>query len=202
MKKAIIAGAASAVLAAMPVMGAFAVRNGETITDTLNLEITNTCALTIADTGRTADTSKIADGAWAAADSNGNATFSGTVVAGQSYESFATTNFKVVCNDNDGYKVTVATTGFTAEGVTSATYPWAYAAGGLTTGNVSSWTIASTGNGQTLNADQGDKNVVATRTNALSNAGETFAVTYSAKTADNQPAGEYTASAAYTFAQL
>lgn len=202
MKKAIIAGAASAVLAAMPVMGAFAVSNGETITDTLNLSITNTCALTIADSGRTADQTKIANGAWAAADSNGNATFSGTVVAGQSYESFATTNFKVVCNDNDGYKVTVATTGFTAEGVTSATYPWAYAAGGLTTGNVSSWTIASTGNGQTLNADNGDKNIVATRTNALSTAGETFAVTYSAKTADNQPAGAYQATAAYTFAQL
>ena len=202
MKKAIIAGAASAVLAAMPVMGAFAVSNGETITDTLNLEIENTCAMTISSTGRTADTNVITGGSWGNADASGNAAFTGTVLAGQEYASFASTDFQIICNDNDGYSVTVATTGFEANGVTAATYPWNYNAGGLATGSVSSWTIASTGNGQTLTANSGDKNVVATRSNALTTAGETFTVTYSAKTASNQPAGVYTATAAYTFAQL
>lgn len=203
MKKSIIAaGAASAVLAAMPVLGVFAVAHGETITDTIDLEIENTCAMTISSTGRSADTSVIADGAWGSADTDGNATFTGTVVAGQTYASFASTDFQIICNDNDGYQVTVATTGFTASGVTEGTYPWAYNAGGLATGDVSSWTIASTGNGQTLTANSGDKNIVATRSNALTTSGETFAVTYSAKTKNNQPAGEYEATATYTFAQL
>jgi|GEM_PF-1430679 len=202
MKKALIAGAASLAIAAMPVVGVFAVGNDGTITDTLELEIENTCAMTIADAERTADTAKIADGAWGVADAGENATFTGTVIAGQEYVDFATTNFQIVCNDNDGYKVTVATTGFEATGVDSATYPWGYNAGQLATGEDSSWTIKSTGNAQTLTANSGDKNVVATRGNALTTAGESFAVSYSAKVASDQPAGVYTATAAYTFAQL
>lgn len=202
MKKLAIAGA-SVALAAMPVVSTFAVTNGQTITDTLDLTIENTCAMTVANGGRTAAASVIANGAWGDADATGNATFTGTVVNNHLYTEFASTAFTLFCNDKDGYQVTVSASDFEKEGITStADYKWPYTKGSTGTAatlssSASQWTLSSDGEGADLAND-----VIAKRTTSLPVGGTIATVKYSAFVDSGQPAETYEAKAVYTFAQL
>ena len=134
MKKAIIAAGASAVLAAMPVVGVFATEpiNGSPILDEFSITVADACTfsrketttnevndlghpagdttgMTVSGTGWTegtvAGTSTI-NGAAVTAGSDKD-TFAATVVAGNTYSGFAKSAFNVTCNNAiGGYKVT------------------------------------------------------------------------------------------------
>lgn len=97
MKKKLIAGAASVALAAMPVVGVFAA-DVTTSTDTLEIKVDPTCSFTTGNQGET-QTSQ---------------TFTDTVLNGKkaafkvSGSAKTVHKFNVVCNDNDGWKVTAA----------------------------------------------------------------------------------------------
>lgn len=214
MKKAIIAGAASAVLAAMPVVGVFAVgaSDGNSVyTDTLILTIDNACTF-----ARGATTNGHADGFGSWGDGTGTPaptagqaghvdTLSATVINGTIYDgesgngaALGTSTFVVNCNNQAGYDVTVATTGFTANTAANSTgaYAWGYSAGGtIANADNSSWTIASSHAGAALGT-----NKVAKAEAPVSD--DNFTVTYKAAVDATQPADTYTASAEYTFAQL
>ena len=192
MKKAIIAGAASAVLAAMPVLGVFAdgaTTGSSSYTDTIHVNINKSCTF-----AREAYTSggvegnashKNNGGTWG----NAAATYDTltATVTNSSLTTLGSSQFKVVCNNTAGYRITVETTGLTSSGNTipnNTTY----------SNSVSGWSpvYGSTKlvNGSTL------KTVEATTDN------DTFEVSYSVGVSATQQAGEYEGSATYTFAQL
>ena len=201
MKKSIIAaGAASAVLAAMPIAGVFAVD----FTDTLNLTIDNVCTFTRQTVAHTDGV-----GAWGndgkeettndAADTLYATVTNGTVYDGETGNSgvLGSSAFNVTCNNNKGYSVAVNASALTATGVSTTDFAWPYAAGGTLTTNTdaSSWTISSNGEGAAMNTG-----TVATK-GAPTN-GTNFTVTYKAFVDSTQPAGTYTATAEYTMTQL
>ncbi len=208
MKKAIIAGAASAVLATMPVAASFAVGNGGNLVDTLKLNITETCTFTRDTTtphGVGTDGAAAVAGSWGT-EANAD-TFTKTVTHG-SYADLANSSFNISCNDPDGYQVTVGTTGFTATTVTDSEHVWNYSNGGAidTTGQ-SMWFLSVTG------TDTDDSSTIGTNlssniiTKRLASAtpkdnNDSFKITYGAFVDSKQPAGNYTATATYTFAQL
>lgn len=97
MKKMLIAtGVASLAVAAMPVVGVFADVTGST--DTLEIKVNPTCSFTTGNQGETTAAQ----------------TFTDTVLNGQKAafkvgeNAKSTHKFNVVCNDNDGWKVTAA----------------------------------------------------------------------------------------------
>ncbi|MBQ3445188.1 hypothetical protein IJH23_00065 [Candidatus Saccharibacteria bacterium] len=98
MKKMLIAtGVASLAVAAMPVVGVFAA-DVTGSTDTLEIKVNPTCSFTTGNQGETTEsqtfTDTVLNGKKAAFKVGGNAK--------------ATHKFNVVCNDNDGWKVTAA----------------------------------------------------------------------------------------------
>ncbi len=109
MKKSIIAaGAASAVLAAMPVLGVFA--DGETtknsVTDVLSVKLNDSCSLSA-----TAGTNGVVTPATAntiSALQNYTATYYGTTADALSngqYKDYTATAIKVICNNQNGWMV-------------------------------------------------------------------------------------------------
>ena len=195
MKKALIAGAASVALAAMPIAGVFAADTTTVKEDTLTLSIAEVCTFTRNATAHGTGADNPTGGAWGAS----NNTYSASVAINTSYAALATSSFDIACNDPDGYQVTVGTTGFTATGVSGDDYAWAYAAGGsLSTDGQSMWTLDSgSAAGKNL-----ANNIVLKRTAMPAGGTDSFTVTYGAYVDNNQPAGTYTATASYTFAQL
>ena len=199
MKKSILAVAGVAAFAgiAMPVAGAFALdHNNIERSDMIQLTIEDNCAFIHKANGQTAATTVISDGAWK------NDVFSGTVANGQTYSSFATSTYNVVCNNQDGYQVTAAAEALTDDDNTDAE-GWAYNKSGLTLNandkdeDASVWTFTTDGVG----ADQeGDNNIVLKEEGAT--ASTDVVITYSAKVSSTQEAGQYKATATYTFAQL
>ena len=173
MKKSIIAaGAASAVLAAMPVVGVFAdpapVTLGTPVVDTLSVNLAEVCTLSRGTYGTensqhpAGTTATWTTGTVTSEDSSAETvqiagvnvplgvsrdTASSDIVAGHYYNNFAQSAFNVVCNNaTAGYNVTVATSAFT--GVNGAD-AWNYSNGGAnysgTDGEAttSSWTLDS-----------------------------------------------------------
>lgn len=212
-KKMIAAGAASLALAAMPVVGVFAangsVNNNGVLTDKLVLTIADNCAFsrgTVASASNkhtvNTETDPIPDvsvtgGGWSTDGSNTDMDiFTAAVLNGQSYTAMATSNFKVVCNNINGYQVTVNPSAFTTSDISNAA-TWNYNAGGYATGDVSSWYITSNGEGQDMT---GDNRTVATKSSATN--GSDITVTYNVKVSTTQQAATYNATAAYTFAEL
>ena len=217
MIKAIIAAGASAVLAAMPVVGVFAVTNhinGSPIVDTLTVNLSEVCTLSRkvadADAGHPAGTSSATNTGWTEGTATADAviagvtmvggedqdTFAATIIAGNTYDAIAKSAFNVTCNDvNGGYKVTVATSGFT--GVENAA-TWNYNAGGY----------ANSGSSWTLDSSNADKNLAQNivwqkaQTNAITFNSDDFTITYGVKADIAQEQGSYTANAVYTLADL
>ena len=214
MKKTLItAGAASLALAAMPVMGVFAtngsVDNNGTLTDTLVLTIGDNCKFsrgTVADASskhtvkstEPAPDTTITNGGWTTDGTNTDKdVFTAAVMNGESYTGIATSNFKVVCNNLNGYQVTVAPTDFSTSNISGAA-TWSYSTTGTyAAGDVSSWYITSDGEGQAMT---GNSPKVATKSTAT--AGSDITVTYNVKVSSTQQAATYSADAVYTFAKL
>ena len=125
MKKAIIAGAASAVLAAMPVVGVFAApgTNPAVHTDILRITIDNVCSFGYDSNGQTADGdievtgvthTPTTEGVWT---SSTNAetgaktdTLSVKMLNGTANGNIGTTTLGIYCNNHNGYKITSAFT--------------------------------------------------------------------------------------------
>ena len=192
MKTAIIAGAASVVLAAMPVMGVFAeggaTTGSSTYTDNLSVKIDTACtfARQAYSTGGVENntTHKNDQGTWA------TDTLSATVT-NSSLTSLGSSNFKVVCNNTDGYTITVATTGLTSGDNTipnNDTY----------TNAVSGWSPVYSGTKLVGNTETPATVKTVEATTDI----DTFEVSYSVGVSSTQQAGTYSGSATYTFAQL
>ena len=187
MKKIAIAGA-SVALAAMPMAGVFAVD----WTDQFTTNIQDACTVVRATTAHPSGEAS----SWTtdSQDATKDTFAIGAVTNGQTKADFAHSSFKVSCNKDKGYTLSVGTAGFTRTeaaptGVTVDT--WAYNAGGLAD-NGSSWTLAATGDvtGQNLAS-----NIISQT--ARSTVDE-IEVSYSLKVGATQQPGNYTASAAYT----
>ena len=198
MKKSIIAaGAASVALAAMPIVGAFATYTGS-YTDVIQTTIGETCTFSRGTIASAAATHPIvATESWAAdTPTAGTDTMSAvTLNPGAAVETkIGSSNFKVICNANVGYKVTVAASGLALPSTSTQNHPWVYKYDGAVSDAASYWRIAvPTGEGQALAT-----NVISTK--ASSTDGTDITVEYYAWAQSGQDAGTYSATAAYTFA--
>lgn len=196
MKKAIIAGAASAVLAAMPVLGAFAA-DVTTQTDMIVVTIDPVCTIKADSVTHAAGTSNV--GTWS------GDTLSGKMTNGSNSDNYGATSMTIVCNDHDGWEVTAKTANLTGAATTGAeTIAWA--ADHSATKSGVSWTVSQAdGTGLTVaNGKQGsvDGASVAKLTQATDNTGKTFTVTYGVGISESQAADTYTGSILYTLANL
>ncbi|MBQ3348586.1 hypothetical protein IJG90_03670 [Candidatus Saccharibacteria bacterium] len=192
MKKAIIAGAASAVLAAMPVVGVFAAQQA-TVTDTINLTVSKTCMME-------------------ASSATGSYNL-GTSTVAHEYAAVTGTPMTITCNAQAGWTITATANSLTASG-TDQTIPFgAYATDGESVWSVS---LAKSGN-DTANATiaTGFDNYSAASAaetvvvSANGNTGEKAAVSgliitpsYKAFGAAHQAAGTYSGTIVYTFNDL
>lgn len=193
MKKSIIAaGAASVALAAMPVVGAFAAFTGGPFTDVIQTTIGETCTFARGATAHGAGETWTTDTTVTTKDTLSAVTI--TPAAGEA--TLGTSNFRVVCNDTDGYKVTVGTNPLALPTGTTQVHTWAYNAGAAPSSPTASyWRIGSTGDGVDLS-----NNIVSTKASAED--GKDFTVTYYAYAITGQDAGTYSAEVTYTAAQL
>ena len=193
MKKALIAGAASAVLAAMPVAGVFAVGNGETITDNFQVTIERTCAMTRKSSAEHTD--GYDDTEWTTSGTTDTMNIN-TITSGAVY-SLGSSTFNVICNGTNGYNVKSVITNFTnAAGDEIALGNTALGDTAPTTASV--WTVH---NGTSLITNNG-ATVVKSKNSATTNAGDDFTMTYKLGLKDGQASGTYTANIAYTLYDL
>ena len=193
MKKSIIAaGAASVALAAMPIVGVFAVGNNGTFTDVINTTIGDTCAFTRQATAHPAGTWST-DGADATKD-----ILTAQTIALGAEATLGSSSFTVVCNDADGYQVTATTPDLVKPAdASSAAVTMAY--NDSAAGVAGEWRFASDGAGATIgDGSAGDIALKETATTAGSN----FTATYYAYPGASQAAGTYSGTVVYTFAQL
>ena len=200
MKKAIIAGAASAVLAAMPVVGVFAAaENPGDITDTIKLTIADSCTWTRSLASTDNDVTIAPEGGTALSSSA-----SRTVVANQSYVGLAKSTINAKCNNTLGYKITGTFTDLT--GYTDSNKGAALSNGEkITYGGANelaagTW-IAKLGTATTGLASGTEGNVASTTVSDNMQTGSTYEITYDVQTAANQAAGYYEGTATYVFVQ-
>ncbi len=171
MKKVIIAGAASAALAAMPIMGAFAATS---VVDTINVTVSDSCTF-----NRTA----------------GEGTYSTTLLPNATSENFGSSTFTAACNfGEEGKKVEVtAAFGALTSGANSIPYGSAAVEAGTAGWTASKGTLSAdavfiANNAKLIDVANATENQVAT-------------VWYSVATAANQAAGTYKGYATYTLAE-
>lgn len=225
MKKSIIAaGAASVALAAMPIVGAFAAFSGGDFTDIIQTTVDDSCTF-----GRgtqaahaTSDYHGTTTGAWnvnkdeTGTDTPGTDTLSPAITvtphaaeAGATETTLGSSNFYVVCNDTDGYQVSVTTSALTNGTQTQASqHPWAYTYNGDPTSAAASYWRIVPGDAQkpavdpsaTTNYSDIANNIISTKASAED--GHDFTVTYKAFAITGQDSGTYKATAVYTAAQL
>ena len=188
MKKALIAGAASLAMAAMPVVGVFAVDQ----TDTLRVTIDSSCSMS----NIAHDNGDNTVGTWS------GDTLSGTLNAGAYDANFGSTSMTVICNNSAGWEVT-ATTSDLVNAKSDKISPLASLAAGTTGYN---WTV-SQADGAGLTIPTGAQGAAAEGSVAKYNKptdgnGKTFTVTYGISLAADVAAGTYSGTVAYTLNQL
>ena len=185
MKKVLIAGAASVALAAMPVLGVFAV-DDQDVTDTIQVTVSPSCTFS---------------------QGGGDATYSvtGTNASGAVNPVNNSSNvhtFTVFCNNNAGYKVSATATALNQTPSISANF--AYVATLPSSGTTGAWhaTIASEATGVTaaqLPAGGAATDIITKATASGAN-GEEFTATYTAYIGTETPSGTYSGTIAYTLA--
>lgn len=203
MKKALIAGAASAVLAAMPIVGVFATDDLDVV-DTVKVTVEPSCTFRASGTG-TLDATYTASGANGASVSPSTSGEQGTNVH----------TFNVFCNNNKGY--TVSATAQDLANIDSAnpaiTEKFVYMAdlSGATTGSgwhaqianvTSGLTAAQLPDSATEGAGAGTATgTIITRSNSTTaTAGDAWTATYTAKIGSETKAGNYQGTITYTLA--
>ena len=182
MKKSIIvAGAASAVLAAMPVFGVFAETS---VKDNLTVNVQSSCQLAdITPSGTSVSTPNSYYGTGNPGDlvvlSAGTSSSPGTGTA---------TSVRIECNNASGYKITPNFTSLTGpSGSTAITY--------------SANPVASAGSGTWTAYSDGSTASVAIPTTGITGAAtasQTYTFSYKVGLASSQMSGDYTGSATYT----
>ena len=188
MKKAIIAAGASAVLAAMPVVGVFAAEV-PSVKDTVTLTINEACRMEAGAATNTVDLGSAAGGAY-----------------GEQTGSVMT----ITCNKQTGWQITATATALTnagtsqnipfgayAESANASVWSAKLALGGNNTGNA---TIATGWNDYT--ATSASDTVVTSFVTDTAVSGLTVTPTYKAYTKASQPAGTYSGDITYTFVDL
>ena len=187
MKKLAILGA-SAVLAALPVVGVFAASDVTSVEDTINVTVDASCTLGIAGTHTSspAEGGKIANGAY---DDN---------ITGPA--------FKVSCNDHAGWKLTAVGSG-AGDAVTDmkgSQEGTKIETGTSIDGSASNWALKASGTGVEATYENfavipGTATKIAGGSSPVS--GETISVTYGVSVGAKQDAGTYTGKVTYTLAQ-
>ena len=201
MKKLAIAGA-SAVLAALPVVGVFAATSSS-FTDTLTVTVPGGCTLednSAVTPGTYADrtfTAEIEAGTVGYLNDNGSGTSTGTTM-------------KIACNQSTGtWTVTAeASTGALAGSGTAAGQSIAPGAGDVTSGNTSGWSIQSNAANATTNPYSSYKAYVVDvgesystfLTGSASSTTTTFNPSYRVYVSPTQTPGSYTGTVTYTVA--
>lgn len=191
MKKSIIAaGAASVALAAMPIVSTFAAFSGGPFVDQIQTEIAESCTFSRGTTAHDA-------GTWTTDSENANKDILGAVAItpAAAETSIGSSNYRVVCNDQDGYQVAINASALTLTSGKTAVHSWPYATAAAASGSY--WRIASTGENVDLTATPG---IVSKKTSAQD--GKDFTITYYAFAETGQDAGTYSATATYTATQL
>ena len=173
MKKSLIIGASSLVLAAAPAISAFAASsNPAAVVDNLSVTVDEICTFTRNSGGS-------------------GATITDTMTAGALKTNFGSNTFKAVCNAGSGYSVAAvftALSGSVSGSIAySATTPTA--GSGTWTATVSSSNIAASG-GKLMNTSAPD-----------TSAGTSATVTYKVSTQSDIAQGTYTGTATYTLTQ-
>ena len=178
MKKALIAGAASVALAAMPVVGVFADGDITTMEDTLTVTIAEACTFDAA-----------------------SHTYSSPMTADDFVANFGTTTMKITCNNAKGYTVSSsmadlvgpAKAGTGNEKIT-------YSATAVAAKGAGKYSAAATNtiNGETGAAAQVSASGTLITSSVMTPAGgDQSVIVYSVSTTDNQAAGTYTGKATY-----
>ena len=183
MKKALIAGAASVALAAMPLVGVFADGDITTMTDTLNITVNPTCTFQVASGHESVDES-----------------FSATMTASE-VKTFTASAAKIYCNQYNGYKVSATftslngkVTGTETSNGNSITYkPNAAAAA-----DDGKWSAAISGDGITGTIYPASGSYIIEQSANTPAAGHSFQAVYTVGAASDQAAGTYTGTATYT----
>lgn len=185
-KKILGAGAASVVLAAMPLLGVFA---EDTFTDTVTITVAPSCTME-----RTAV-------------SGGSGTYNASISNGQKNESIDGSQFTIKCNDNKGWKLSavgasdetaktdlVASAGLNGHNITTGT---------TFSGDTSAWAFKVSSTGGTVQGSYGEFSAIPDTAAVVAQANDataddTVKVTYGAYISDDQPAGTYTGKVTYT----
>lgn len=192
MKKALIAGAASVALAAMPVVGVFAEDN-TSITDNFSLTIAPSCNLTRAAAGDAFTMSGATSGSYV----TDAVTYTLSAASANQKYTAGTSTLKVICNNQTGYKLTGTFSALTSNVKDASgndiTIPYSAAA---VEAGTAGWTAYTSSNYYTSGASG---NILSSNTVSAA-AGDTKAVTYDIATASNQAAGTYTGTASYSLA--
>lgn len=192
MKKALIAGAASLAIAAMPVVGVFAA-DVTTQTDTLSVTIDATCTFKADSITHSNGTSNV--GTWA------GDVLSGTMTNGSNTDDYGSTSFTVVCNNVDGWQVSADIEDL--DGAASGQSIAPNAAHSATISGYSLTVSQAADNGLTIpSGKQAADGQVASMATATDNTGKTFTVTYGMGISETQAADTYTGDILYTLATL
>lgn len=184
MKKTIIAGVAASVLAAMPVLGAFAAtESAKQVTDTINLTIQPHCMISY-------DTDK------------DDITVSMNNATAPLKSDIAGSTMSITCNAGDGWHLTAEAKG----GQTALTGDGeAIAAGTATSGETSNWAFKLAGDDVKTNADGVNYtsfNAITTEAKTVAGgdapvSGSTITATYQIFLSATQEAGTYTGGVTY-----
>ena len=229
MKKALVAGAASAVLAAMPVLGVFAegVTSGAgSYTDNFSVTITPICTFSRLNTAHVdgnATAIQSDDAAVAKPWSNGTDPFAGAdptgttgdagradtltmgaLVAGNTY-SMGGSSFNVVCNTTGGYDINLSATSLhDSETYGNATGDDITYSGAAVSNSGSTWTVSDTELSDSMAGTPtyyANNGKVKTSATATTTAGDNFSVYYHLGLKSSQAKGIFTGSATYTLVQ-
>ena len=212
MKKTIIAaGAASVALAAMPIVGAFALTSH---TDTLQVDIQTQCSFGYTDgetphvinvpaPAHTDGSAGAAPGAWT------GDTLSATMLNGTALTDFGKTTLSVYCNNEDGYSIEVTSANALAGATVSNSIPVNDSFSASSTG----WSyklVAGASNRGTVEAAHDDTwatsanaaEVIAGYSGATANAGDSYTITYGVGVDETLPADTYTGTITYVLNSL
>ena len=192
MKKAIIAGAASAVLAAMPMAGVFAAQATISITDKLSTTVNTACAFTRTGTaGEQSQTGVTSGPSWTNTTGTALGTYSVTLNPGAN-ATLGTSSFTAYCNANGGYTVTVAT----PDMATTANDKIEFSGEALTAGEGEGWTLQKRDNSYIA---QTGATFMSNQNSTESSNPDTETATYKVYTLTTTEAGTYVGDVVYTF---
>lgn len=197
MKKSIIAAGASAVLAAMPVVGVFATGSVE---DTIKVGITETCQIALASSNGHVNGSGDNAGAWGT-EATANV-LAGNIANGGVAQNYGSTNMVITCNHATGYAVTAVATDLDGEN-TDAAIPLDSTFSAANSG----WAYKVSAKAESMTTNATDwYGSAATKTNASLITGDApinngaFTVMYGVSVDATQEADNYSGTITYTIA--